>query len=227
MRISVLASSAHAVARVTMAAEMASLVNDLQGGFLLSLDLSEEDRFYDDKADVLEMNGLAESSSFTLRPNEEPPEQLLGFLRLLNLSGVFLISHHGLRYPCHGCPSLNGQSLSMNTAVWKTQAFPLPRPQHDVLYRGERPPVVPVAAVVSSLSEAAPSQIAGCRPGQLPAGGAVPERGLGPHAGTCERGQRARRVPVHAGGLPSCPGRVCLQLCDPLQDCACTVTHMF
>ena len=60
----------------------------MQGGFLLSLDLSEEDRFYDDKADVLESNGLAESSSFILRPNEEPSEQLLGFLRLLNLSGA-------------------------------------------------------------------------------------------------------------------------------------------
>lgn len=34
------------------------------------------------------MNGLAESSSSILRPNEEPPEQLLGFLRLLNLSGA-------------------------------------------------------------------------------------------------------------------------------------------
>ena len=60
----------------------------MQGGFLLSLDLIEDDRFYDDKADVLEMNGLGESSSFILRPNEEPPEQLLGFLRLLNLQGL-------------------------------------------------------------------------------------------------------------------------------------------
>ena len=60
----------------------------VQGGFLLSLDLLEDDRFYDDKADVLEMNGLGESSSFILRPNTEPPEQLLGFLRLLNLQGL-------------------------------------------------------------------------------------------------------------------------------------------
>ena len=36
---------------------------------------------------MLELNGLAEASSFILRPDEEPPEQLLGFLRLLNLSG--------------------------------------------------------------------------------------------------------------------------------------------
>ena len=33
------------------------------------------------------MNGLAEASSFILRPDEGPSEQLLGFLRLLNLSG--------------------------------------------------------------------------------------------------------------------------------------------
>ena len=75
----------------------------LQGGFLLSLDLSEEDRFYDDKADVLESNGLAESSSFILRPNEEPSEQLLGFLRLLNLSGVCFSPLHGTLWPLNGC----------------------------------------------------------------------------------------------------------------------------
>ena len=74
---------------------MWQFVHTLQGGFLLSLDLSEEDRFYDDKADVLESNGLAESSSFILRPNEEPSEQLLGFLRLLNLSGMCLSPSHG------------------------------------------------------------------------------------------------------------------------------------
>ena len=36
---------------------------------------------------MLEINGLAEASSFILRPDEGPSEQLLGFLRLLNLSG--------------------------------------------------------------------------------------------------------------------------------------------
>ena len=55
---------------------------------MLGLALPEEDRFYDDKADVLELAGLAESSSFLLRPDAEPPLQLLAFLRLLNLSGV-------------------------------------------------------------------------------------------------------------------------------------------
>ena len=55
---------------------------------MLGLELPDGDRFYDDKADVLELNGLAEASSFLLRANREPPEQLLGFLRLLNLSGT-------------------------------------------------------------------------------------------------------------------------------------------
>lgn len=58
-----------------------------QGGFVLSLELPEDDKYYDDKADILELNGLSEAASFVLRPNEEPSEQLLGFLRLINLSG--------------------------------------------------------------------------------------------------------------------------------------------
>ncbi|KAK9918129.1 hypothetical protein WJX75_001458 [Coccomyxa subellipsoidea] len=58
-----------------------------QGGFILSLALPEDDKYYDDKADILELNGLSEAASFVLRANEEPSEQLLGFLRLLNLSG--------------------------------------------------------------------------------------------------------------------------------------------
>ncbi len=59
----------------------------VQGGFILSLALPEDDKYYDDKADILELNGLSEAASFVLRANEEPSEQLLGFLRLLNLSG--------------------------------------------------------------------------------------------------------------------------------------------
>ncbi|BDA46746.1 Actin-histidine N-methyltransferase [Coccomyxa sp. Obi] len=61
--------------------------NGAQGGFVLSLELPEDDKYYDDKADILELNGLSEAASFVLRPNEEPSEQLLGFLRLINLSG--------------------------------------------------------------------------------------------------------------------------------------------
>ncbi|KAK9806256.1 hypothetical protein WJX72_007461 [[Myrmecia] bisecta] len=59
-----------------------------QGGFLLSLALAEGDRFFDDKADVLDLNGLAEAEQFTLLPNVEPPKEMLAFLRLNNLSGA-------------------------------------------------------------------------------------------------------------------------------------------
>ena len=59
-----------------------------QGGFVLGLALPEDDRFYDDKADILELAGLAEAASFLLRVDAEPPAQLLAFLRLLNLSGA-------------------------------------------------------------------------------------------------------------------------------------------
>ena len=60
-----------------------------QGGFLLSLALPEQDRFHDDKADILDLNGLAETWQFTLRPGERPSDELLAFLRLLNLSGAY------------------------------------------------------------------------------------------------------------------------------------------
>ena len=59
-----------------------------QGGFLLELALPAEDRFYDDKADVLEVEGLTTDAQFTLLADREPSEALLGFLRLLNLSGA-------------------------------------------------------------------------------------------------------------------------------------------
>ncbi|KAK9801977.1 hypothetical protein WJX73_005616 [Symbiochloris irregularis] len=58
-----------------------------QAGFLLSLGLPEQDRFFDDKADVLDLNGLAESWQFTLRPSQKPSSDLMAFLRLLNLTG--------------------------------------------------------------------------------------------------------------------------------------------
>jgi [ribulose-bisphosphate carboxylase]-lysine N-methyltransferase len=77
----------------------------VQGGFILSLALPEDDKFYDDKADILELNGLAEATSFTLRVNQEPPEQLLGFLRLINLSGMSANPARD-RWPCfsvRGC----------------------------------------------------------------------------------------------------------------------------
>lgn len=58
-----------------------------RAGFSLNLELPEGDRFFDDKADILEINGLSESQEFILRAEEEPSMDLLAFLRLINLSG--------------------------------------------------------------------------------------------------------------------------------------------
>ena len=73
-----------------------------QGGFVLGLELPEDDQFYDDKADILEVAGLAEASSFQLRADAEPPSQLLAFLRLLNLSGESGLLRAGGAEACQG-----------------------------------------------------------------------------------------------------------------------------
>ena len=54
---------------------------------MLTLELPEDDRFFDDKADILELAGLGATASFNLIPNREPTAELFAFLRLLNLSG--------------------------------------------------------------------------------------------------------------------------------------------
>ena len=64
----------------------------MQAGYLLTLALPDQDRFFDDKADILEVNGFGESCQFTLRPGEAPSRDLLAFLRLINLSGAALAS---------------------------------------------------------------------------------------------------------------------------------------
>lgn len=57
----------------------------------MNLELPEGDRFADDKADILDINGFSESQEFTLRIDAEPSEDLLAFLRIINLSGgIFL-----------------------------------------------------------------------------------------------------------------------------------------
>ena len=60
----------------------------LQPGFQLTLALPEGDRFYDDKADTVDINGFSESHAFLLKPGEEPSVDMLAFLRLMNLEGV-------------------------------------------------------------------------------------------------------------------------------------------
>lgn len=59
----------------------------VQGGFELQLAIPEGDRFFDDKADILEQAGFSESTQFKLLPGVPPSEEMLAFLRLMNLSG--------------------------------------------------------------------------------------------------------------------------------------------
>ena len=62
-----------------------------QGGYTLTVSIPEGDRYRDDKLDVLERNGVAGGgsgvASFAIKKGEEPSEELLGFLRLAQLSG--------------------------------------------------------------------------------------------------------------------------------------------
>ena len=59
-----------------------------QAGFLLTLAIPDGDTCYDDKADIVELNGLQESTEFLLYPDRPPSSNLTSFLRLINVSGV-------------------------------------------------------------------------------------------------------------------------------------------
>jgi [ribulose-bisphosphate carboxylase]-lysine N-methyltransferase len=59
-----------------------------QPGYLLQLSVPEDDRFVDDKLDVLEVSRTPTSPQYALRPGASPPPQLRTFLRLLNLGGT-------------------------------------------------------------------------------------------------------------------------------------------
>lgn len=57
------------------------------GSFALTITLPEDDRFFDDKIDVLEQEGLQASNEFVVRAGDGLPPNLLGTLRLVNLQG--------------------------------------------------------------------------------------------------------------------------------------------
>ena len=59
-----------------------------RGSFSVNVALPEDDRFYDDKIDILELHGLKESNEFVLQAGMSPPEDLLATLRLLNIQGA-------------------------------------------------------------------------------------------------------------------------------------------
>ncbi|KAL4444028.1 hypothetical protein ABPG75_011765 [Micractinium tetrahymenae] len=59
-----------------------------RASYALTLELSEEDRNFHDKLDILELSGLQQASEFVLRADAAPEEGLLPLLRLLNLQGA-------------------------------------------------------------------------------------------------------------------------------------------
>ena len=64
----------------------------LQPSYALTLELSESDRNFDDKADILEQGGMPLASEFLLRADEAPDDQMLPVLRLLNLQGGLTVA---------------------------------------------------------------------------------------------------------------------------------------
>ena len=61
---------------------------DAAGTFAITLVLPEDDRFYDDKIDILEMNGLEGCSEFILQTGAPPPDTMMAMLRLINLDNA-------------------------------------------------------------------------------------------------------------------------------------------
>ncbi len=59
----------------------------MQGGYTLTLTLPSEDRYYDDKADILGRAGLGTSATFSIVRGQEPAAEMMGFLRLMQLTG--------------------------------------------------------------------------------------------------------------------------------------------
>jgi hypothetical protein len=59
-------------------------------GYLLTLTLpgEDEDSCYFDKLDILELQGMQASHSFVLKRQEPPTDEMLAFLRLMNVRGA-------------------------------------------------------------------------------------------------------------------------------------------
>jgi len=55
--------------------------------FQLTVEVPETDRFYDDKLDVLELQGMATEETFYLTKGESPPDGFMAFMRLIGLDG--------------------------------------------------------------------------------------------------------------------------------------------
>lgn len=70
---------------VLCAAVVGRMRHRVQDGYALTLTLPESDRYYDDKLDILERNGLGGSATFNIIRGEDPPMEMMAFLRLMQL----------------------------------------------------------------------------------------------------------------------------------------------
>lgn len=57
------------------------------GTFALTVTLPSDDKFFDDKIDILEQAGLQQSNEFIVRSASPPPEDMIAALRLVNIQG--------------------------------------------------------------------------------------------------------------------------------------------
>ena len=67
--------------------ECSSMRSAVRDSFMLTLEIPESDRFYGDKLDIAELNGLDTTVYFDLIYGEGLPENMLPYLRLIALNG--------------------------------------------------------------------------------------------------------------------------------------------
>ena len=59
----------------------------LQAGYSLALSIPDDDKYMDDKTDILEGVGLGRQHTFVLPANKAPSEDMMAFMRLMQLQG--------------------------------------------------------------------------------------------------------------------------------------------
>jgi [ribulose-bisphosphate carboxylase]-lysine N-methyltransferase len=105
-----------------------SMGSSIRESLSLTLEISETDRFADDKLDIAELNGLDRSVQFDLVRGQGPPDTMLTFLRLTSLTGAdaFLlevclhaIATHIVQLVAEmgSCTSRNGMNLTDSSYV--------------------------------------------------------------------------------------------------------------
>eukprot|EP00890_Picochlorum_soloecismus_P006560 jgi/Picsp_1/729/NSC_04218-R1_rubisco large subunit n-methyltransferase len=106
------------------------------GTFAITLVLPEDDGFYDDKLDILEMNNLEASSEFVLRTGSPPEDNMIAMLRLINLEGpdAFLL-----------------ESIFRNE-IWEHLNLPISEPNERAVYES-------MATGCSSVLQSCPTRI--------------------------------------------------------------------